>query len=536
MKQPYILIAEDQHIMELARQRPETVDGRLVGGGSWFTSYYIRQPGQSKGWEFDENITHPWQLDFHHALQTDKCVVGGFGCGKTICVAMSALAWAGVTADFKFLNVAPSAWQSKQMFDMLVTWADGSIFQERLYWHRVEKPYPKITIKYAVKGADNRISTVTSTLEFMSSADDAQRILTWEGDWINIDQAEQVDDLSEATVNLGTRVRGTIRGRERFGWLSYTANANDNPELWYIFDLQEVYPESNRSWEVRTDSNKNLTDRQLAAFKRRAKDPAKFAQYFEGKRPPPNGKEFSGLLIQGCIDDTLDDIMNHQRELENPLYDYNEIREAGCVLWAMPRDETRSYVVVGDPGQGAAPLRNAPVVMVFDITEYPLGPCTLRAFWWGDGGGQYGPWIERFLGWRQQYHAIACAYDGTAGQKIHNEITFQEFDDIVPIDMGGAGMKKMTFMTIVKVMMMRQRLKWPRGIKGLTWQFGKYELPDLKIAQDIVATFFVLAGYMQYLGFDETVETTPEVAPSIVGGDRYSRPVYDRGSRVSGRA
>jgi len=525
MKQLYTLQAEDLEIMRLAK-----TDGRF------FTTYYIRLPGQESGWCFDDNITTPWQLDLHHATQTDKCVVAGFGAGKTIAIAMSGLTWAAVTPDFKFLNVAPSAWQSKQMYDMLVTWMEGTIFQERLYWHKVEKPYPKITIKYAIKGEDGRISTVTSTLEFMSSADDAQRILTWEGDWINIDQAEQVDDLSEATVNLGTRVRGTIRGRERFGWLSYTANASDNPELWYIFDLQDIYPESNRSWEITTASNKNLTDRQLASFKRRAKDPTKFAQYFEGKRPPPSGKEFSGKLIEGCADDTLDDIMNHQRELENPLYDYNEIREAGCVLWAMPRDESRSYVVIGDPGQGAAPLRNAPVVLVLDITEYPTGPCTLRAFWWGDGGGQYGPWIERFLGWRTKYHAIACAYDGTAGQKVHSEITFQEFDDIVPIDMGGAGMKKMAFMTILKVMMMRGRLKWPRGIKGLTWQFGKYQLPDLKIAQDIVSAFFVLAGYLQFLGFEELTEEAIPESSAVGGFDRHSRPFPDRHSRPVSRS
>ena len=525
MKSPYVLQAEDLEIFEKAK-----TDGRF------FTTFYIRLPGQESGWCFDENIDPPWQLDLHHAPQTDKCVVGGFGSGKTIAVGMSGLTWASITPDFKFLNVAPSAWQSKQMFDMLVTWIEGTYFQERLYWHKIEKPYPKITIKYAIKREDGRLQTVTSTMEFMSSADDAQRILTWEGDWINIDQAEQVDDLSEATVNLGTRVRGSIRGRERFGWISYTANAAENPELWYIFDLQDVYPESNKSWSITTYSNKNLTEKQLQSFRRRIKDSTKFAQYLEGQRPPPSGKEFGGALIQGCIDETLDEIMDHQRELENPLYEYNEIREAGCVLWAMPRDESRSYIVVGDPGQGAAPLRNAPTVLVFDITEYPLGPCTLRAFWWGDGGGQYGPWIERFLGWRSAYKASACAYDGTAGQKVHSEITFQEYDDIVPIDMGGAGMKKLSFMTIVKMMMMRKRLRWPKGIRGLNWQFGKYQLPDAKIAQDIVSTFFVLAGYMQYLGFDEMTETTPE-EPSIVGGiDRNSRLPIDRYSRISSRA
>ena len=45
----------------------------------------------------------------------------------------------------------------------------------------------------------------------------------------------------------------------------------------------------------------------------------------------------------------------------------------------------RGYFVIGGPGQGAPPARNATVVMVFDVTGYFSNTATLRVLveeWW----------------------------------------------------------------------------------------------------------------------------------------------------------
>lgn len=79
-------------------------------------------------------------------------------------------------------------------------------------WKAVGKLFPKITIKYKTrnKKVDGKLvrgREVTSTMEFMSMSEDARRILTWEGDAINIDQGEQHESLTDAIVALGTRLR-----------------------------------------------------------------------------------------------------------------------------------------------------------------------------------------------------------------------------------------------------------------------------------------------------------------------------------------
>jgi len=478
----------------------------------------------------------------HHASQPDIVVVGGFGSGKTIGMAFSAITWATVMPNFKFLNVAPTGWQSKQMYDALIGWMGGTLFEERFVWKRVEKPYPKIVIRYSVmKG--KRIIPCVSTLEFMSGSDDAQRIKTWEGDWINIDQAEQVEDLSEAVISLGTRLRGNVPDpfsedgkRNRMGRLSMLANSEDNPELWGFFDLAEAYPETNYSVQVATYSNKNLTERQIEDFRRRIKDPDKFAQHLEGKRPLGRGIEFSGEMVSVCLDRSLDDLMEARLAMGDPEFIREETQEAGVVLWQMPRDQTRTYVVVGDAGQGSPPLRNAPVVMVFDVTEYPIGKISLRAFWWGEGRGKYEPWISKMLEWREYYGCINSAYDATGGQKVHSETSFKDFDDIVPVDMGGTSLIKAQYIVNLKLLMSKGKLAFPNGIIGIKHQLLKYRLPDTKIAQDIVATILVLMGYLRWAGLDDdqpepepVMELTPRRRDSRRWlGDRYSRKLDRR--------
>jgi hypothetical protein len=155
------------------------------------------------------------------------------------------------------MAVSPTLYQSEQMYQILVELIENHRI-ERFVWKIISKPYPKIVLKHSGIG--------TSSLEFMSAADDANRILSWEGDWINIDEAGLLDNLDDTIVRLGTRLRGTVHGRARLGRLSLTTNPHVNPQLYYRFDLGEDNPDEYLSMKVSTRSNKNITDDQLKAL------------------------------------------------------------------------------------------------------------------------------------------------------------------------------------------------------------------------------------------------------------------------------
>jgi hypothetical protein len=532
----YQLTPRDVEIFNLSKQLGSTeLNGEVVPtGASWFSSYYIRTKDQPSGWEFDHQITPPWQLDYTHETRTDLVVVAGMGSGKTITVGMAAFFWACMLPNFKFLNVAPAGGQANQMFETLRDNLLGTIAQERFVWKMVEAPWPKIEIRYLNEhGVQHR-----SILEFMSAADNADRIKNYEGDWVNIDQAEMMPDLPEAMTRLGTRTRGTIKGRPRMGRISLLANSEDNPDLDFIYDQAEEFPDTNRSWRISTYSNGNVTPEQMKAFERRlGNDPEKIAQHMKAEKVGLKGDEFTEELIKAATNEELDDLMAMGLQREDPGYVLETAPKAGPVLWQMPPQEGRVYLVVGDPGQSAAPLRNSPVVYVFDITDYPAGQITLQAMWWGNGGGKYGPWVNRMTTWIAEYHAISAAYDSTSGQKVHGEYSFVGIGNIFGVDMGGS--KKAAFLTTLKLIMAQGLLGLPK-IKGIRYQLAKYKTPDTKITQDLVAALLVMAGALWIMGLQVPgSEPSDDDAEDDSGRDfsrsRYSRPRRDRNSRATAR-
>lgn len=527
-KDLYVLTAEDIEIFRRAKEH-----------GSWFTSFYVRPIGRERGWEFDHLIDPPYQEDVHHANQTDIVIIGGMGSSKTSTIAMSGLTWATTTPDFAFLNTAPVGWQSKQMYNIIIRNTRNTYFAERFLWNAVQRPYPMIEIKYIVPAQFSDTGhdlVVYSTMEFMSVDKNAEKINTWEGDWVNIDQAEQVMDLDEAIQNLGTRVRGTVpaTGREKLGRLSLTANSAINPQLWWFADLYKVYPETNLTKRVKTKENKNVTAKQYAAFERRmGGDPKRMAVALDAEEPMPAGKEFGESMIAGCLDDSLDQIFTLGMKTAAMGFEKAEADRAGIVLWKLPADKGRDYVVIGDPGQGSAPARNAPVVMVFDVTDYPKSPMSLRAFWWGNGGGKYSPWINKMVEWMVYYNAHHGAYDATGGQKVHSEVSFADRHNIIPIDT--SGIKKRMFLVTLKRIMESKLLKYPPMIRGLTYQLMQYVLPDEAIPQDLVAALTILAGWCWYSGMEnpggEPEDTDVDPMEDVLL-DRHGRPLGDRYERA----
>ncbi len=510
-------------------------------------------------------IMFPWQLRMHHASQWEHTIIGGYGCGKTVAVAHSAVIHATMTPHFKFMNTASVAEQSKQMFSSIISNWEETRWWERFVFKINERPYPKITIKYIIPSRagsgehkPRKSRTVTQTLEFMSAQDQGKKILSWEGDWMCIDEAGLLTDeqLAEAIRNLGSRLRGTIHKRARMGRLTLLSNSWDNQVMWNRFDKHELAPNAYLSETVKTKQNTAITPAQLEAIRSRLDDPDEEERWLEGARPKPRGKEFSGAAIEACTDDTLDELMESLLKDDRWASQTNMQKHetAGVVEWQLPYDVSRQYLIVGDPGQGYAPKRNAPVVMVWDVTDFveldkmsdqvfglrcdvchtpyappaegvlhmvcsickqPLritippkhnktlrgrgtfrGKAILRAFWWGDGQGQFRNFGDKFLHWKHTYRCLDATFDSTGTQtNIHEIFSLLEEEMIYGTSLSGKN--KFTGLVTLKLLLERAKLAFPRGIRGIPYQLGTYKIPDKGIAQDLVSAMTIMALWLR---------------------------------------
>lgn len=479
---------------------------------SLVTDYFFRPWGEDKGWMFDENFTPEgaWQNQVHSAAQRDITVIGGFGTGKTVGIGMSAAVWCMIMRDFKFLNVAPKAWQAKLMYDAVLVNARNSRFED-LIWEHPRKPHPKIIIRY-------RIGKVLyeSSMEFMSADKDATGILSWEGDWLHIDEAGLLDNLEEVIINAGSRLRGAVRGRPRLGRFSMASNSWDNFHLWYYFDQAAGDPENFLSLVVSSRSNKNITEDQLARMVARIPFDER-NRFIEGSRPEGRGWYFAKEKIYECEDSYIGEYVQEQVHKLMPGYQYEKLHGAGVVNFRIPPQANKLYMLFGDPGTGAAPQRNAPVLQVWDCSNFPRVPARLAAFWWGNGGGRIGPWVEEMFRLIHLYKPIYCGIDSTGPQKnmnyLINEHLFREkFGDrsiaidydagydsplgrvkgIGALDFSG-GMKQ-TYLQAARLLIESNLFSWPKTIVGFRSQLSNYDPEkDKKIAQDIVATIGMAA-------------------------------------------
>lgn len=472
---------------------------------------------------------YPFQMAIHHASQPELTVIGGYGSGKTSAVAQSACIHSTMSNGFKFMNVSDVAWQASQMYIWIVEHLQETPWWQRFVRNCVERPYPKITIEYEIPASitGGKPEVVRSTMEFMSIADQGKHILSWEGDWINIDEAGIIPDLEVIGTQLGSRLRGAFKGRRRMGRFSMTSNSWDNIDMWYRYDLQELDPATYLSLQVKTSDNKSLDDRQLSDMRRRVLD-GDYDRWLDGGRPAPTGNEFSFRAIESCRQVWLDSVMDNLRKSDGirvcprchannrdlrcgncscdlsdvmPFHGdiyYQEVPKAGIAEWALPPDQGRIYLLVGDPGQGNAPTRNAPVIMVWDVTEFERkdGSAVLRAFWWGNGNGKYEPFIQKFLHYKHRYGCMESTFDSTGTQQSFDTMfTILEEEFVTGTVMSGPS--KNHALVTLKLLLERQKLSWAAQIKGIGQQLGNYVLPDTKIPQDIVATMMIMALWLR---------------------------------------
>jgi hypothetical protein len=496
----YKLSREDEEVLDAARRLS-------TGGFPRFTSHYFSPINGTPRpdligippdeWDLDDAkneyvpwIPIPWQTTIAHDSRMDVTIIGGLGCGKTCGVGAVFVYWCVMQPGFKAMNCAPRGWQAIQMYNAirsdLCNWENADEYPtyiSRMIKKMIERPYPKILFENG------------SVIEFMSAEEQGQKIRSWSGDVISVDEAGLIEELTgesldDLLINVGSRVRGVSRGRARLGKIIVMGNADYHPDLWDRYDMAESFPEDYMSLLITTYDNPYLTGKQVSAMERRIKDPAKRRQMMSAERPMPRGQEFTPELLAKVEDRDLDEMMRIGIEGKYDGYVLERMEKAGVTRWQLPPDSTRDYIVVGDPGQGTPPLRNSPVIGVFDVTGFPDSPCTLAAFNWIDGRGSYWPFINGMKQYISEYRPVYSAFDATGTQKSLDELAFTQAG--VVIEGLSVTHMKMAYVLALKLVMGKRLMRMPHDIKGIWHQLSGWRMPDTKLRQDIASMLFML--------------------------------------------
>jgi hypothetical protein len=461
-----------------------------------FFDYFFRKKGQPRGWQLDHNFTEEgkWQEEMCMASQSFIVTIAGISTGKTLGTVMSAAYHATLTRSFKFLNVAARGWQSKLMHRVLLEQAKDTPFEE-LIISSPTRPYPVITIAYRVGD-----QTFESSLEFLSLGEkgDATNIFSWRGDWLNIEEAGLIDLLNEVIGNLVTRLTGvTAEGRPFLARLSLISNPWDNPELWAMYDMAAVDKEDGLVFNIDTKDNRNTTEKQVKlALKRIPVE--NHEKFMTGKRPQGRGGFFTTTDVEACESQELADSFLAAFRTKTPGYVLEQNPVMGVWHFRTPRRSGHTYYVVGDPGTGAAPARNAPTIVVFDTTDAPKF-CPMVAMWWGNGHGQIMPFVGKLLEWTEYYAPQRTIVDNTGTQKnsaelINYDHVYGKQLSIARVEgMDFASTRKMTYLLSLQLSVETAHMMWPKFLyKNVSSQLANYDYEkdkstSSKLPQDIVA-------------------------------------------------
>jgi len=469
----------------------------------------------------------PWASQIAHGDQSDGIIVAGAGSGKTLNLVLVAGYYACMLPNFRYLGTAPKAWQAdlshRDFLQQALDYANKDRPRRIMRWidKITYRPYPTI---YFVNG---------STMEFKSLDRDATGILTWSGDMITVDQAEDESiDLDLVTSNLGTRLRGQVGGRPRLGKLIFLANSAYNPRLWEIFDRYNSDPKS-FALTMTSFDNPVLTHRSLADMERRFRDRDEARRMMYAERPLPQGKEFTADTIAKAQSEGLDAIMTDAQDQLLSGYIFESSRNAGITRWIIPPQRDHMYIMAGDPGQGNPPYRNSACVMVFDVTAMPQKPAQLAALDWVYGNGSYWPFINRMTQWYDEYKPYIAAFDSTGMQKSFDDLGILDNEKVwMPLNFSGI---KMHMVLCAKVLLSRGIIQMPKSVFSIWNQLLMWQMPDTNLQQDIASTVFMAAYVInQILPRRAVNEDGEEDEPfSIENTDRWgrNRAIVKRGRR-----
>ena len=474
----------------------------------------------------------PWTLAFERARQEQLTVIGTTGTGKTMNMGIAAMVKCATIPNFRFLNVAPTIYQSSLMVRSIQERTNGTLFEQRFLLNGrhgfKEKPYA--IFKFA-NG---------STAEFMNVEKNASNVQSWYGDWINVDEAGLLYETDETgqtalgniLIGLATRLRGERPdGKPRMGRLSMISMAYDCDTLWDIYDMGLSGKQDSEYYSalVTHKDNPYLTPKDIARIERNI--PAgQEGQWLRGERPTKKGAEFPSNMVDQFFSESQ--WIAGQQDTDVTI----EITRPGVTHYVEPPIKDHVYLMAGDPGLGEPPYRNAPVVLVFDVTDFPHSRAKLVMFWWGYANGSLNPFLSCFSKYAHQYKVPNSfrAYDSTSTQRHIAELANMTGEDAV-VPLGFDGVKKWEYINAAKLLMSKGLLMAPSGLKGLEKQLRDYRLPDKKLAQDLVSTL-CMASYLMFplykdtypsdIDDDQAKENSRKLVEIL---DRNFRPDDDRG-------
>jgi hypothetical protein len=473
---------------------------------------------------FDEHrgfLFLPWQTRFWQSEQKQKVVVGTPGTGKTLGLGLMGITAAALAPHFRFLNVAPTLYQSGLMTRSINEFLPGTRYATTFL-----KPGKK---GYREKPYSTFFLNNNSTAEYMNVERNAKNVQSWSGDWINMDEAglnDKTDDqgqveLGSMMIGLATRLRGQRPdGRPRLGWLTMISMAYDNDALWEIVDIALANPKTYFCPPpILFKENPYLTPAQIKFFKDntpRGEEP----QWLEGKRPAKKGAEFHPRMLESLF---AAELSPEARTEEGA---------PGVVVYEIEPKKDHVYVMSGDPGHSDPPFRNAPVIFVWDVTNFPYQKATLACFWWGYGNGSILPFTTKFDEYMTRYQVPISlrGYDSTSSQKALAELAWQTGGETVT-PLGFDGAKKWMYINAAKTLMSKDLIIAP-PIAGFKTQMGNYKLPDKKLVQDIVSAFCMSCHLMIPLYRDvypeEPEPTAVESSDLAARLSRSYRPPIER--------
>lgn len=490
----------------------------------WFCDYWFRKTSGDT-FRFDGTFKDPamrWQKKIVFAKQPIIVGMQGIGTGKTLGVGMAAAVWGMTTEGFKFMNGAAVAYQSKLMFDEIQRFVMDTPAERIMEF--TEAPYPKIKIRYSYKNV-----TYMSTLEFMSMDKNAKKIFSWRGDWINLDEAALIDDVDQVISNLATRLTGgTSRGRDFIGRMSMFSNPWGNDSAMTLYYFADLAKEDNKSCvyiSIPTSANSAVTESQIATNLLLIRDDDDKQRLLGGKRPEGKGLFFKTETVRACSQKMLNE------SLKLPGAQYTKSISHGVDFFRLPKVQGRAYMLFGDPGTGAAPMRDAPVIAVFDTTDLPARPATLVGFWWGNGHGKIEPFIHNLYDMRDYYNPIFIGVDSTGPQSGIIQVLniVEEWSETNPFSqkigftpiagMSFSSGKKPMYLYALKNLIEMGKIIWPDAARGIRTQHTSYDINldrghnETKIAQDIVATFSMAAWAIHvFYGFGSRPESPDQIA------------------------
>jgi hypothetical protein len=331
---------------------------------------------------------------------------------------------------------------------------------------------------------------------------DAKNIFSWRGDHINIEEASRIPNLAEIVQNLTTRLTGaTADGRTFRGLMSLISNPDDNPELWLMYD-RAADPENEEGlvFEVNTEDNKNTTEKQVRAIIKSMTEDEDAFKFLTGKRPEGKGIYFSKEVVEKCQSELLSISLKKAHAEGKAII--NELPSLGIWNFELERDTNREYLVIGDPGTGAAPARNAPTILVIDVTDAPF-VTFISAMWWGNGHKSIYPFIDKLFYFIDKYQPLEAGIDSTATQKNMAEMINIDYiqkyrdeglniniDAILGFDFSGG--RKPYFLVSCRIALTQVKLMWPSCVYAIGTQLRNYD-PEKdkgntsKLPQDIVS-------------------------------------------------